>query len=320
MLALLKKYWFLLSLAVAVVSAYAWPATGEFLIRHEVLTVGLVLSFLLTGVSLESRVIVTTLGSMKGLSAAIVSSLGIYPIVAWLFSSTLPYPELVVGCCILATAPATISSGTILTAFARGNVAFSVFICIATHFIAVFSIPLMLTLLLGAGAGVELPVLTVLSGLVLKVLLPLFMGQLLKPAVGRYAKRFAPAISIFQSLLILLMILAAVASSADRLNQMAGFLIIVAILVGGLHLFMVVLNYLLARVLRLDYETLVAFTIHTPQKTLAVSFLVWSGSFAAEFPGAFVPAILCHLLQMITGTLTAHYFRKRAPGKGGGTG
>jgi hypothetical protein len=34
-----------LSLAVAAVSAYAWPVTGELLIRHEVLTVGLVRFF-----------------------------------------------------------------------------------------------------------------------------------------------------------------------------------------------------------------------------------------------------------------------------------
>jgi predicted Na+-dependent transporter len=258
--------------------------------------------------------------SMKGLAAAIVSSLGLYPVIAWLLSSLLPYPELVVGCLILATAPTTISSGTILTAFARGNVAFSVFICIATHFIGVLTIPLLLNLFLGAGAGVELPVLSIFSGLALKVLLPLSFGQFIKPAVGKWVKKFTPAISIFQSLLILLMILTAVARSAGSLNQMAGFLIIVALAVGVLHFIMVLLNYLLARAIRLDYETLVAFTIHAPQKTLAVSFIVWSGCFAAEFPGAFVPAIFCHLLQMITGTLIARKFiehaKKREPDPG----
>lgn len=279
------------------------------MVRYEVLTTGLVISFLLTGLTLDSHVIVNALGSMRGLTAAVVSSLGLYPIVAWLLSSTLPYPELVVGCSILAVAPATISSGTILTAFARGNVSLSVFICIATHFIAVFTIPLTLNLILGTGTGVNLPVVTILLGLVLKVLVPLSIGQLIKPAVGRYVERFSPAISVFQSFLILLMILTAVASSAERLNQMADFLIIVVSLVAVLHLLMVLLNYLLARLIRLDPESLVAFTIHTPQKTLAVSYLVWSGYFAAEYPGAFVPAIVCHLLQMITGTVVAQYFK-----------
>lgn len=72
--------------------------------------------------------------------------------------------------------------------------------------------------------------------------------------------------------------------------------------------------------LRLDRETLVAFTIHAPQKTLAVSSLVWSGSFATLFPGAFVPAIVCHLLQMISGTHIAQYFRITIPGHRGGPG
>ena len=314
---ILKKYWFLISLGLATGCGYQWPGVGEFLIRYEVLTVGLILSFLLTGLTLESRVMVDGMGSIKGLSAAVVSSLFLYPVVAWILSSPLPYPELVVGCCILATAPSTISSGTILTAYAGGNVALSVFICIVTHFVGVFTIPILLNLLLGTGVGVELPVLSILSGLVLKVLVPLAIGQLLRPYVGRYTKKFSAPISFFQSLLILFMVMTAVASSAERLNQMAGFLIIVALLVGVLHLVMVLLNYIQARALKLDHETLVAFTIHTPQKTLAVSFLVWSGSFAAEFPGALVPAILCHLLQMITGTLLAQYFRAGAPKRKG---
>ena len=298
-------------MAGVVFCGYLWPVAGDFLIRYEVLTFGLILSFLLTGLTLESRVLADGLGSIKGVGAAIVSSLFLYPVIAWLLSSALPYPELVVGCCILATAPSTISSGTILTAYARGNVALSVFICIATHFIGVATIPIMLNLLLRTGVGVELPVLTILSGLVLKVLVPLAIGQVLKPHVGRFVNKYASAISVFQTIIILLMVLTAVASSAERLNQMAGFLVIVALLVAVLHLGMVVLNYLLARAIRLDHGSLVAFTIHAPQKTLAVSFLVWSGSFATEFPGAFVPAILCHLLQMFTGTLIAEYFRAR---------
>ena len=317
MVKLLLKYWFLFSLIGAVVLGYIWPRAGEFLIHYEVLTIGLMLSFLLTGLTLESRVLADGLGSLKGVSGAILSSLCLYPIIAWLFSSALPYPELVVGCCILATAPSTISSGTILTAYAQGNVSLSVLICITTHFIGVFSIPVMLNLLLGTGAGVELPVFTILAGLALKVLLPLSIGQIIKPYLGRHVSRYSQAISVFQSLMILLMVLVAVASSSERLNQMAGFLLIVALLVAVLHLCMVLLNYLLARAIRLDHPSLVAFTIHAPQKTLAVSFLVWSGSFATLFPGAFVPAIVCHLLQMVSGTLIAEYFRSQATNRKG---
>jgi sodium/bile acid cotransporter 7 len=307
----IAKQWFLLSLAAATWCGYAWPEAGKFLISHGVLTIGLMLSFLLTGLTLESRVVVNAWRSIRGVTAAVISSLVVYPVAAWIFSSLFLSPELVVGFCILATAPVTISSGTILTAFARGNVSLSVFICLATNFLAVFTIPFVLQMLLGADAGVDLPVFSILGGLALKVLLPLFVGQLIKPAMGPLIGRCMPAISVFQSSLILLMVMTAVAGSADRLDDMAELLVILTAAVAVLHLFMVLFNYVLARVIRLDYRSLVAFTIHAPQKTLAVSYLVWAGYFAADFPGAFVPAIICHLLQMITGTLTAQHFRAR---------
>ena len=80
----------LLSLALVVGGGCLWPAAGEFLIRHEVLTVGIILSFLFTGLTLETRVIVDALGSLKALSAALLSSLGIYPLIAQYFRKTSP--------------------------------------------------------------------------------------------------------------------------------------------------------------------------------------------------------------------------------------
>lgn len=55
-----------------------------------------------------------------------------------------------------------------------------------------------------------------------------------------------------------------------------------------------------------------AFTIHTLQKTLTVSYLVWAGYFAAKFPMVFIPAIAYHLRQMVMYTFVAHWFRKKS--------
>ena len=49
----IARQWFLLSLAAATWCGYAWPEVGKFLISHGVLTIGLMLSFLLTGLTLE---------------------------------------------------------------------------------------------------------------------------------------------------------------------------------------------------------------------------------------------------------------------------
>lgn len=304
------KHWFLISIACASAFGYLQPEVGKILLTYNILTIGLVLSFFLTGLLLKSQVVLEGLKSLKALVIAVISSLIFYPVIAWLFTSQLHSYELLVGCCIIAAGPVTVSSGTILTALARGNIPLSVFICIFTHFLAVFTIPFILDILLGAGAGVVLPVFEILFGLVLKVLLPLVIGQLVRPFLKCGVDIFRRPASIFQSCMILLMIMTAVASSAASLKQMGDFLVFVVAVVVTLHLFMLLFNYGIARLIRLDRPSLIAFTIHTPQKTLGVSYIVWAGFFAAEYPAAFVPAIVCHLSQMITGTLVAEHFRK----------
>lgn len=312
MISALFKQWFLISLAVAACIGYQFPEFGQILIHYDILTIGLVLSFFLTGLFLETHVVVSDLNSVKGLTAAIISSLLVYPVVAWLFTSPLGSFELVVGCCIIATAPVTISSGTILTNYAGGNVSFSILLCILTHFLAIFSIPFMLDTLLSTGSTIDLPMLSILLGLVLKVLIPLIVGQITRPLVGRSIVRFTTQASVFQSCLILLMVAAAVSGSVESLQKMNAFMAVIVGVVIVLHLFMLLFNYVLARLIRVDPGSLIVLTIHAPQKTLGVSYIVWAGFFAADYPGAFVPAIVCHLAQMISGTLIAELFRKNS--------
>ena len=54
-----------------------------------------------------------------------------------------------------------------------------------------------------------------------------------------------------------------------------------------------------------------AFTIHTSQKTLTISYLVWAGYFAAAYPMALIPGIAYHLTQMIMDTFVAQWFRSK---------
>ncbi|MGA7279348.1 MAG: bile acid:sodium symporter, partial [Desulfocapsaceae bacterium] len=82
----LFKQWFLISLALAACVGYQFPEFGQILIHYDILTIGLVLSFFLTGLFLETHVVFSDLNSVKGLTAAIISSLLVYPVVAWLFA------------------------------------------------------------------------------------------------------------------------------------------------------------------------------------------------------------------------------------------
>jgi sodium/bile acid cotransporter 7 len=207
------------------------------------------------------------------------------------------------GALIIGAAPVTVASGTVMTAMAGGNVPLSLFICVLGNFGAIFTIPFMLNLILAFdNTAIQLPVLQMLMGLTLKVLLPTIIGQVLRPRVKHRLPPHRAKISIFNQCIVLLIILNALASSTDSILNVGPMLFTVLVFMIGLHVFMLVFNQYLARFIGLDLPSIAAFTIHTSQKTLTVSYLVWAGYFAAAYPMALIPAIVYHLTQMIMDT------------------
>ncbi|WP_024333920.1 bile acid:sodium symporter [Desulfotignum balticum] len=308
---MIKKYWFFMGMAIMAALAFALPGIGPVIKQYNVLNIGIFLAFLLTGLSLETSTVLDQLKDVKVLAAALFSSLIFFPAAAFyaarFFLSA--WPDFVMGALIIGAAPVTVASGTVMTAMAGGNVPLSLFICVLGNFAAIFTIPFMLNLILAVdNAAIDLPILQMLAGLILKVLLPTIIGQLLRPRVKHLLPPHKAKMSIFNQCIVLLIILNAVASSADSILDVGPVLFLVLSFMIGLHVFILVFNYYLARIIGLDLPSIAAFTIHTSQKTLTVSYLVWAGYFAVAYPMALIPAIVYHLTQMIMDTLVAHRF------------
>lgn len=308
---MIKKYWFFMGMAIMAALAFALPGIGPVIKQYNILNIGIFLAFLLTGLSLETSSVLNQLKDIKVLAAALVSSLIFFPTAAFyaarFFLSA--WPDFVMGALIIGAAPVTVASGTVMTAMAGGNVPLSLFICVLGNFAAIFTIPFMLNLILAFdNTAIELPIVQMLTGLILKVLLPTILGQLLRPKIKHLLPPHKTKISIFNQCIVLLIILNAVASSAQSILQVGPVLFLVLAFMIGLHVFMLVFNQYLARIIGLDLPSIAAFTIHTSQKTLTVSYLVWAGYFAAAYPMALIPAIVYHLTQMIMDTLVAHRF------------
>lgn len=307
----IQKQWFLIGICASVVLGYAYPQWGNLLRQYDVINIGIFLSFFCTGLCLETQSILRLVNTKRAPVAAAASSLVLYPILAWLLALKLLPTEFVVGICIIGAGPVTLTSGTIMTAIARGNVPLSILICIVTNILAIFTMPLMLSFLLNAGGSIELPLMTMFTGLVVVVLVPLLAGQLLRPLCLMAVRRYEHFFSIFQSCIIILIIFNVVSRSAEHISQVGSGLFGVLLFVAFLYFFMLFTNYIIARLIRLDTKSLIAFTLHTSQKTLAVSYVVWAAHFAENFPLAFLPAIMCQLVQMIAGTFVARFFRLR---------
>jgi sodium/bile acid cotransporter 7 len=309
----LKRYWIFPAIALVVVIATSLGGRGAWVQEYHVITIGIFIAFFVTGLSLDTSYLSLRDLQVKAALAAIGSSLVLIPLISWALAVHLFPLEVTIGVCIIATAPVSIVSGTVMTGIARGNIPLSIMICLLGNSIGIFTIPFSLQLLVGTAGNLELPVFEMLASLITTVLLPIVLGKLARPALKVFIARYQGSFSVFQQCIVLLIIFNAFAGSGAKIGAAGAVLPALIAFIAGLHSLILLLNYGISRIIHLDKPSTAAFTIHTSQKTLTVSYVVWAGIFAAQYPLALIPGIVYHLTQMVVDTFVAERFKRLSP-------
>lgn len=203
--------WFLIGMGVAVALAWLWSAPGAKggSLHPELLNeLGVALIFFLHGLTLPLRALAA--GTRKWRLHLLVqaSTFALFPGLGLLLLGALGArlgPELRTGLFFLCALPSTVSSSVALTAAARGDVAAAVFNATLSSLLGVVFTPFWLSIALGT-AGRALPLGAVLLELCSWLLLPLAVGQLLRPLVGGWASRHGAAINVVDRLTILVLV------------------------------------------------------------------------------------------------------------------
>lgn len=310
---MVKKQCFFLALAVVITLGFFLPRAASVLDRFFVIETVVFFTFLITGLSINTINIIEQFTKRGPLLAALASSLLLMPFIAF-FLNRMFFPadsDFGVGIMIITVVPVTIISGTVMTSMAGGNVALSVMLCVVGNLLGLFTVPVLLPFFLQLGDSLELPVPAMFQKLVLMVMVPTFGGQLLRPWLAGAVKKWQRELSVFSQSVVLLIVFNAVASSSELIvaGSVGREIIKGIVFIVLLHFFFLAMNYALARLMKLDTPSVAGFTIHTSQKTLTVSYVIWSGYFAENYPMAMLPGIVYHLTQMIADTLVAKRFR-----------
>ena len=310
MTALLRRYWFFPAIVLVVFYALSLDGQDLWVREYHVITIGIFLAFFATGLTLDTSHLNIHNLQVKAALAAVISSLVLIPLLSWTLAYYLLPMEFIIGICIIATAPVSIVSGTVMTAIGRGNIALSALICLLGNSVGIFTIPFSLQFLVGGAGNLELPILKMLASLITSVLVPIVLGKLAQRVLKACIARYKAAFSVFQQCIVLLIIFNAFAGSGAKIGVAGAMLPALLAFIVGLHSLVLLLNFGICRVIRLDRPSTTAFTIHTSQKTLTVSYLIWAGCFAVQYPLAVIPSIIYHLTQMVMDTFVAERFKK----------
>lgn len=227
----------------------------------------------------------------------------IMPFVAWglvrIFS--LP-PELAIGVILVGTCPGGTASN-VISYLAKGDVALSVSMTMATTLLAPIVTPALTWLL--AGAWIHVSFLSMMISIAQMVLVPVLLGIGVNHFFARGVEKVLPAMPVVSVVTIVILVGCVVSLSAARLFDVG--LLMAAIVI--LHnVFGLALGYIMAKLFRLDSRKsrTVAIEVGMQNSGMAASLAVLYFNPAAAIPGA-----IFSVWHNISGSLIANYFSRR---------
>jgi BASS family bile acid:Na+ symporter len=221
-------------------------------------------------------------------------------------------PGLAVGLILVACCPGGTASN-IVTFLARGNVALSVVMTMASTLAAVVLTPLLTGWL--AGAYVEIDRLNLLLNMVSIVLVPVVLGTLLNRLFPKVAERVSAVLPLVAIVLVILIVGGIVGGAKTQIAEHAGVLLLATFL---LHAIGFALGYGLARALKLGEVEARTISIEVGMQNSGLgSGLAKTPAFAAQFADitqaalAPVPAAISAVWHVLIGSLLAGWWRRR---------
>ncbi|HVJ84590.1 MAG TPA: bile acid:sodium symporter family protein [Caulifigura sp.] len=321
-----KIDWFLTGMFVTVALAWFFPAPGAKggWLQPEILTkAGVALIFFLHGVALSFAAM--RAGAMNWRVHLLVqgTAFGIFPLIGLAIYHSLPEawltPELRLGFFYLCALPSTVSSSVAMTAAARGNVPTAVFNATLSSLLGVVLTPLWVSLVLESKSttAAAFPIGDVILDLVKWLVLPLIVGQLMRPLLGEWAKRNKKVIQLADRGTILMLVYTSFCDSVVAgvwTGRGATTLILSA--VGSVAIFFTVFAIvgLICDVMRLNMEDRIAAQLCGSKKSLATGVpmaqLIFEGNPALGI--YLLPIMIYHPLQLIITAMLASRWAKRS--------
>ena len=317
--------WFLVGIGAAIALAWFAPgpgADGGWLHPELVTKGGVALIFFLHGLGLSFGA--RRAGAARWRLHLVVqgATFAVFPLLSLalvaLAGSALP-PDLRLGFAYLGALPSTVSSSVAMTAAARGNVAAAIFNATLSSLLGVFVTPVLVGWLMAegdGGSGHALPLGKVILDLILWLILPLVVGQGLRPWLAGWAARNKRWTSKVDRGTILLLVYTSFCDSVERgvwtgrgsaviLATFVGSGVILAAMLGGINL--------LCRWLRFPTEDRIAAVFCGSKKTLAsgvpMAHLIFGPSPSLGL--ILLPIMVYHPIQLVVcGALAGRWARR----------
>ncbi len=291
------------------------PGAAGGALRPELTNkLGVALIFFLHGLTLPLAALRDGLVKLRLHLVVQLTTFVFFPLLGLALRLVLP-AELASGVFYLCALPSAISSSVAMTAAARGDVPSAVFNATLSSLLGVFITPFWVSLTLG-GSGQALPLGHVMLDLARWLLLPLAVGQALRPLLGSLALRYKHRLALVERGTILLLVYSSFCQSVKaHVWQSTGALPLLVALSVSVLLLAAALSTtsMICRALGFSDEERIAAVFCGSKKSLAAGVPMARMIFGArgDLSLLLLPILLYHALQLfVAGFLAARWARR----------
>jgi sodium/bile acid cotransporter 7 len=261
----------------------------------------IVLIFFFSGLILEVRQIKSGIMDAKSIVAALIVIFLVAPVVAALIGVLPLDVGVLIGIFLVAAMPTTLSSGVVMTGAAGGNMAQALAITILANGLAIFTIPVALSLLLnllGGSAVVVINKPAIMIKLGFYVLLPLCLGLSIKLWVKSLMDRWVHQLQMLNQMLVLAIVWMAMSQARDAIVSGGESVGIIILLVFSFHGILLAAAGVFTKLLKLGKGRRESVIFMGGQKTLPLAIILQVSLFP-QYGLALVVCVLHHLIHLL---------------------
>ncbi len=319
MLSRLKEQWFLASLGFVFLAVIYEPfnilsGTGIFLKNHHGPEFMIFAIFIISGLVIETSQIRAGIRDIRSTLLALALILAAAPLAARVLYMLPMETGVALGFFIVAAMPTTLSSGVVMTGTAGGNMAHALFVTILSNFIAVVSIPVvlsyLLTLLHHTGGQFSIDQSAIVMKLFFLVVLPLAAGMFIKGSVFRNRDIPASKLQVINQCLVIAVVFISISGAKNVLLERGGVFFYVALLAFVFHIMLLTASFCLVRLSGIERGRRESIIFMGSQKTLPLSIVI-QVTYFPQFGTALLVCVIHHVVHlMIDGFLSTEMGRK----------
>lgn len=253
------------------------------------------------------RIVVFPKSIVLGLTNQII----VLPIVAFLIATSFQLESIMaIGLMALAVSPGGPTSN-LITHICKGNIALSVTLTAIASFVTILTIPAILSWALDyfgntSDITIKLPVMDTILQVMVITVIPISIGMLVNKYQSKFATKMERPMRIASAVLFVLVLGAVIAVNSETIARGLKEVGLVTLL---LNLATMALGYISAKLLKLDFRTIISITIESGIQNGTLAFVIVSTILKNTEMG--IPIAAYSIWMFITGGFLMWFWGRR---------